>query len=132
MHGWDNVYLGTSTAANQALPDGARAPVWNGGFIETHYHLHPQFVLVQRNEIIRMSRQALPGNPGNLGNINAYSVGYRWYPFMFSRAGLAFDNEYSIVKTNGAAPLSGLGVAPMSSSAPVWSSSAFIGLDFAF
>lgn len=132
MHGWDNVYLGTSTAANQPLPDGARAPVWNGGFIETHYHLHPQFVLVQRDEIIRMSRQALPTNPGNLGNINAYSVGYRWYPFMFSRAGLAFDNEYSIVKTNGAGPLSGLGVAPMSSSAPVWSSSAFIGLDFAF
>jgi len=132
MHGWDNVYLGTSTAANQPLPDGAQAPVWNGGFIETHYHLHPQFVLVQRDEIIRMSKQALPGNPANLGNINAYSVGYRWYPIMFSRAGLAFHNEYSLVKTYGTNPLSGVGVAPFSNSAPVWSSSAFIGLDFAF
>jgi hypothetical protein len=132
MHGWDNVYLGTSTAANQPLPDGAQAPVWNGGFIETHYHFNPQFVLVQRDEFIRMSRQALPTNPGNLGNINAYSVGYRWYPFMFSRAGLAFHNEFSLVKTNGTSPLNGVGVAPLSSTAPVWSSSAFIGLDFAF
>jgi hypothetical protein len=132
LHGWDNVYLGTSTAANQPLPDGARAPVWNGGFIETHYHLHPQFVLVQRNEIIRMSQQSLPSNPGTFGNVTAYSVGYRWYPIMFSRAGLAFDNEYSLVRTNGTSPLSGLGAAPLSSSAPVWSSSTFIGLDFAF
>jgi hypothetical protein len=52
---------------------------------------------------------------------------------MFSRAGLAFDNEFSIVKTIGAAPLSGLGGAPFAGpSAPVWSTSAFIGLDFAF
>ena len=132
MHGWDNVYLGTSTAANQELPEGARAPVWNGAFIETHYHLTPQFVLVQRDEIIRMSQQALPDTPKNFGNINAYSVGYRWYPFMFSRAGLAFHNEYSLVKTYGTNPLSGLGVTPFNSSAPVWSSSALIGLDFAF
>jgi hypothetical protein len=127
MHGWDNVYLGTSTPANQALPDGAQAPSWNGGFIETHYHLTPQFVLTQRDEIIRMSKQALPDNPKNLGNINAYSVGYRWYPIMFSRAGLAFHNEYSLVKTYGS-PLTGA----FSSSVPVWSSSAYVGLDFAF
>ena len=127
MHGWDNVYLGTSTPANQALPDGAQAPSWNGGFIETHYHLTPQFVLTQRDEIIRMSKQALPDNPTNLGNINAYSVGYRWYPIMFSRAGLAFHNEYSLVKTYGS-PLTGA----FSSSVPVWSSSAYVGLDFAF
>jgi len=135
MHGWDNVYLGTSTPANQALPDGAQAPSWNGGFVETHYHFSPQLVFVQRDEIIRMSKQALPTNPRNLGNINAYTVGYRWYPIMFSRAGLAFDNEFSIVKTIGAAPLSGLGGAPFANlgpSAPVWSTSAFIGLDFAF
>jgi len=28
-----------------------------------------------------------PSIPDNQGNINAYSVGFRWYPIMFSRAG---------------------------------------------
>ncbi len=152
MHGYDNVFLGTATPANQPLAPGAQAPTWNGGFIETHYYTSPQLVLTGRYEIIRMTRQAFPSipaatgapsMPGNLGNIDAYSVGYRWYPIMFSRAGLAFHNEFSLVKTAGAIPLSGNGVGfPPLTLLPalctttrcngVWSQSMFVGLDFAF
>ena len=66
MHGKDNVFLGTGTPANQpmALPPGAQAPTWNGGFVETHYTWSPQLTLVARYEAIRLSRQAFPiGTP---------------------------------------------------------------------
>jgi len=134
QHGYDNVYLGTSTAANLPLPTGAKGPSWNGGFVETHYYVSPQLVFTQRVEFVRMSQQALPTNPSSLGNIDAYSFGYRWYPIMFSRAGLAFHNEYSIVKSIGNLPLSldGSGLPPATPTTPVWSSSAFVGFDFAF
>ena len=134
MHGHDDVYLGTSTAANQPLPSGARAPTWNSGFIETHYYANTRLVLTGRYEIIRMSQQSLLSSPTNQGNIDAYSAGFRWYPFMFSRAGLAWHSEYSIVKTIGAIPLSGngSGLAPLFPTQHVWSSSVFAGFDFAF
>lgn len=133
VHGYDNAFLGTKTAANMTLPPGAHAPAWNGGFLESHYYVSPQFVLTGRYEIIRMAQQALDTNPGNLGDIDAYSFGYRWYPFMYSRAGLAFHNEYSMARSRGTAPLSGDGVgAAFSPSSGVWSRSLLIGLDFDF
>ncbi len=132
LHGYDSAFLGTSTAANAPLPLGALAPTWNGGFVETHLHLNPQLVLTQRTEKIRMSRQALPSNPLNQGDIDAYSVGYRWYPIMFSRGGLAFHNEFSITKTQGGLPLSGTGIALPTPNTAVWSNSALAGFDLAF
>jgi len=111
------------------LPDGAMAPTWNAGFVETHLHLSPQFVFTNRFELIRMSRQALPETPLNTGNIDAYTVGYRWYPIMFSRAGIAFHNEYSIIKTQGA----GVGATPfVDPPTAAWSSSVHAGFDIAF
>ena len=139
LHGYDNVFLGNATPSNQPLllPPGARGPSWNGGFIESHYYVNPQLVFTGRYEIIRMSHQANPATPGNLGNIEAYSFGYRWYPIMFSRAGLAWHNEYSIVKTQGATPLSGDGtglpvLTPLPTNVSVRSSSIFVGFDFDF
>ena len=90
--------------------------------------------MLHRYEIIRMSQQALPGTPAKLGNIDGYSVGYRWYPIMFSRAGLAWHNEYSITRTQGAVPLSldGVGLPPLLPTNGVWSSSILLGFDFAF
>ena len=135
LHGYDNVFLGTATPANVPLPAGAQAPKWNGGFIETHYYYSPQLVLTGRYEIIRMSRQALTSNPSNLGDIDAYTAGYRWYPIMFSRAGLAWHNEFSLVKTAGSIPLSGNGVGsiPCTATCPgVWSQSLLFGFDFDF
>lgn len=130
VHGWDNAFLGTGTPANTPLPMGARGPTWNGGFVETHFTYSPQLVFVQRNEIVRMSRQVFSTDPSDLGDVDAYSFGVRYYPFMFSRAGLAIHTEYSLTRSyKSASPL------PTSTSAfgpDLRSSSVFIGLDFAF
>lgn len=100
MHGQDNVFLGNNVPANtpQALPAGAAGPTWNGGFVEAHYAYSPQLVFTGRYELVHMSRQANPGVLPNLGNVDSWTIGYRWYPIMFSRAGLAFHNEYSQAK----------------------------------
>ena len=133
VHGYENAFLGTTTPANMSLPLGAHAPTWNGGFLESHYYVSPQLVLTGRYEIIRVSQQALDSNPSDLGDIDAYSFGYRWYPFMYSRAGLAFHNEYSMARSRGIVPLSGGGVgAPFSLTSGVWSRSLLIGFDFDF
>jgi hypothetical protein len=134
LHGYDNVYLGTATAATDTLPTGAKAPQWNAGFVEGHYYVNERFVATARYELIRMSQQALPTTPSTQGNIDAYSVGVRWAPFMFSRAGLAFHGEYSVTKTIGGVPMSGdgVGLAPLDPRTAVWSNSVLLALDFDF
>ena len=79
QHGSDNAYFATSTAYPDPLPAGARSAVWNGAFVETHYVYSPQLIFIQRSEWIRMSQQAIPGTPSNLGDIDNYVVGYRYY-----------------------------------------------------
>jgi hypothetical protein len=134
MHGKDNVYLGTGTPANPAgqLPDGAQGPIWNGGFAELHYTYSPQLILVGRYETIRMAQQALPvGTPqangipvtGFLGNTDAWLAGFRFYPIMSSRAGIAWHMEYSHVRSSGTSPGTGRDVRM---------SSVMAGFDFAF
>jgi hypothetical protein len=108
MHGQDNVYLGNGIAVNDpnGLPPGAVGPTWNGGFVEAHYTVNPQFILTGRYETVRMSRQANPDLAAtpNLGNVDSFTIGYRWYPIMLSRAGLAMHNEYSQSKMGNLAP----------------------------
>jgi hypothetical protein len=123
QHGSDDAHFGAATPANQPLIAGARNPTWNGAFIEPHYTVTPQLVLFQRSEWVRMSQQAIPGTPSDLGNIDAYTFGYRWYPIMTSRAGFAFHNEYSWVRARGMAPVTG---------GDLSSSSLFFGFDFDF
>lgn len=107
MHGQDNVFLGNNVPANNpgGLPAGAAGPSWNGGFVETHYTVNPQLIFTGRYELIHMSRQASPTTLANLGNVDSFTIGYRWYPIMLSRAGLAFHNEYSQAKIGNTAPL---------------------------
>jgi len=116
------------------LAGGTQDATWNSGLLELHYYISPQMILTQRNEIIRMSNQALPATPTNLGNIDAFTFGYRWYPIMFSRAGLAFLGELSFTKTIGTVPLSGAGVGldPLSPDTPVKSTSVLLAFDFDF
>jgi hypothetical protein len=124
MHGSDD----------KDLAGGTRDATWNGALLETHYYISPQLILTQRNEIIRMSRQADPAIPKSLGNIDAFTFGYRWYPIMFSRAGLAMLGELSFTKTIGNVPLSedGVGIPPFALDTPVHSTSVLVALDFDF
>ena len=122
QHGSDNAYFATSTASPDPLPGGARSAVWNGAFVETHYVHNPQLVFIQRSEWIRMSQQAIPGTPSNLGDIDNYVFGYRYMPTMNSRAGFAIHNEYSWIRQRGTAP-DGTDLA---------SSSVLLGFDFDF
>ncbi len=119
---------------NKDLAGGTRDAIWNSGLLEVHYYVNPQLVFTQRSEIVRMSQQALSATPDNLGNIDAFTFGYRWYPIMFSRAGLAMVGELSFTKTIGTVPLSGDGVGldPLSPNTAVRSTSVLVALDFDF
>jgi len=125
IHGQDNVFLGNGIPANQPslLPPGAVGPSWNGGFIEGHYTYNPRFIFIGKYELVRMARQANPGIRGEVGNLDAWTVGYRWYPIMNTRAGLAWIQEYSRILRPGTAPLS---------SSTVSSNSILMGFDFDF
>jgi len=109
LHGADNVFLGNGVQANQpsALPPGAAGPTWNGGFAELHYTYNPQLILLSKFETVQMSRQANPTIRRNLGDVRVWTVGYRWYPIMGPRAGLAWHQEYARTLTTGTAPLTG-------------------------
>ncbi len=134
MHGHDSAYLASGLPDVNGLPPGIHAPSFNGGFIEGQYFVNPQLVFFGRFEKIDVGQQVLSSNPGDYGNVTAYSVGYRYYPIMFSRAGLAWHNEYSITKSIGIVPESGDGTMfpPIANTQGVWSSSIFIGFDFDF
>jgi hypothetical protein len=116
QHGSDNAWFGacygdvidTGECNNTTgvLPEGARNPTWNGAFVETHFVWSPQLTLIQRSEWVRMSQQAFADMPSNLGNIDNYLVGYRYNPFMTSRAGFAFHNEFSWFRQRGTSPVS--------------------------
>jgi hypothetical protein len=40
----------------------------------------------------------------DLGNISTYTIGYRYNPFMTSRAGFAWHNEYNWLHQDGTSP----------------------------
>ncbi len=135
QHGQDNAWFGagygdliggTTTLNNTpgaTLPAGARAPTWNGYMVETHYVYNPQLIFIQRSEWERMSQQSSAALPSNLGNIDMYTVGFRYYPIMTPRAGFAFHNEYSWFRQRGTSPVTGTDLT---------SSSLLLGWDFDF
>jgi hypothetical protein len=96
--------LAPNNTPGTTLPPGTRSPSWNGGFVETHWVQNPQLVFIQRSEWVRMSQQAIPGTPSNLGNLDNYVFGVRYMPFMNARAGFAWHNEYSWIRQRGGAP----------------------------
>ncbi len=116
QHGWDNAWFGqgygdfidaiagNNNTPGTALPPGSRAPIWNGVLVEPHYVYSPQLIFIGRYETIRMSQQSSPGTPSNFGNISTYTVGYRYNPFMTSRAGFAWHNEYNWLHSDGTGP----------------------------
>lgn len=142
LHGYDNGTLANfgfgltqPTAPPSPLPAPYRAAVWNGGFIEGQYIISPQWVIIGRYEMVRMAQQADPDiTPGNVGNLDAFTIASRWNPFMFSRAGLALQQEYSWVRSHGITNQGGVfgAVPPCSPTCEVSSSSIFFGVDFDF
>jgi hypothetical protein len=122
-----DIITGTCDPANNnttgVLPPGTRNPTWNGAFVETHFVWNPQFTIFQRSEWVRMSQQAIPGTPSNLGNIDNYVFGYRYNPFMTSRAGFAIHNEYSWIRQRGTSPVTATDLS---------SNSLMLGFDFDF
>jgi hypothetical protein len=101
------------------LPVGSRAPSWNGATFEAHYVYSPQLIFIGRYELERVSQQAngagytgvgptglLGASPSNLGNITNYVIGYRYNPFMTSRAGFAWHNEFNVLHQDGTGPVS--------------------------
>jgi hypothetical protein len=116
QHGSDSAWFGQGygdfidgVAANNNLPGttlpvGSRNPTWNGVLFEPHYVVSPQMIFIGRYETIRMSQQSTPGTPSNVGNISTYTLGYRYNPFMTSRAGFAYHGEYNWFHWDGAAP----------------------------
>jgi hypothetical protein len=133
QHGWDDAWFGqgygdpidVAGAPNNlpgtGLPVGSQAPTWNGVTAEAHYIYSPQLIFIGRFETIRMSRQAdgaaytatntvgLTGPaPSNFGNITTYTAAFRYNPFMTSRAGFAWHNEYNWLHQDGTGPTLGL------------------------
>jgi len=102
---------------------GFRRPTWNGAFVETHYVWNPQFIIIQRSEWVRMSQQADPTVPSNLGNLDNYVFGWRYNPFMNNRAGFALHNEYSWLRQHGTSPVT---------NTDLTGSSLMLGFDFDF
>ena len=121
------------------LPVGAQTPTWNGATFEGHYVYSPQLIFIGRYEFEKMSQQAngaactaCTGGAGagpsasNLGNISTYTIGFRYNPFMTSRAGLAWHNEYNWLHQDGTGPVIGL------PSANINTGEVLTGLDFDF
>ena len=143
QHGWDNAWFGqgygdliggTVTGNNvpgTVLPVGSQAPSWNGVLIEPHYVYSPQLIFIGRYETISMSKQAngaasATPSPSNFGNISTYTVGFRYNPFMTSRAGFAWHNEYNWLHQDGTGPTLGL------NSVNINTSEVLTGFDFDF
>src|ERR1700722_16135031 len=127
--GYGDFIDGVSSVNNTpgtVLPPGSRSPSWNGVLFEAHYIYSPQLIFIGRYETIRMSQQSTPGTPSNLGNISTYTIGYRYNPFMTSRAGFAWHNEYNWLHQDGTGPTLGL------TSANINTSELLIGFDFDF
>ena len=122
----DNVFIANGVGANLgggALPAGAQGPQWNTGTFEAHFTYSPRLFFIGRYELVRMARQVLATNPSDLGDTDVFTVGYRYYPFMHSRAGFAWHQEFASMKTKKTSPVNGLDQR---------TSSYFMGFDFAF
>jgi hypothetical protein len=136
MHAYDNAFLANGIPSN--TPGGltgttAQAAIWNGGFAEFQYVVSPQWDIMFRYEGIRMAQQANSTFPSGQSNMDAFTIASRWNPFMFSRAGLAIQQEYSVVRSNGVTNLGGaLSPSGCAGICTVTTQSLFFGFDFDF
>jgi len=110
------------------LPAGSRSPVWNGYTFEARYVYSPQMIFIARYEAERMSQQATPGTASNLGNVNNYTIAYRYNPFMTPRAGMALHAEFNVFHQDGTGPTNPTTLGATNTN----TSELLLGLDFDF
>ncbi|HTR22005.1 MAG TPA: hypothetical protein VMH88_14225, partial [Gemmatimonadales bacterium] len=124
----------THASDDAALGGGTQKPTWNTALLEVHYSATARLLVQGRYEMVRMSEQADPAIPKTFGDVDAVVLGFRAYPFMFSRDGMAIHGEFAMTNTTGMAPLSGdgSGVDALDPATKIKSLSVFIGMDFAF
>jgi hypothetical protein len=117
-----------------ALGGGTQKPAWNSALLEAHYVATPRLMVQGRYELLRMSKQADPAIPKTFGNADALALGFRAYPFLFSRDGMAIHGEFALTNTTGMAPLSGdgSGVDAADPATKIRSLSFLLAFDFAF
>ncbi len=123
QHGWDNVWFGQGygdligRAAVQQQPAWDNASSGRAGTdlerrsFRTALRVQPaadlhRAVRDDSNVAPVYGRSALRPLP-NLGNISTYTVGIRYNPFMTSRAGFAWHNEYNWLHQDGTGPMAG-------------------------
>jgi hypothetical protein len=136
-----------NNAPGTPLSTGAQSPSWNGVTFEARYVYSPQLVFLAVYEAERMSQQAngqgcasatinVPclatpygtgPSPSNFGNIDNYTIGYRYNPFMTSRAGFAWHNEFNVFKQTGTGPTT-----PAGTPTNLTISELLLGIDFDF
>jgi hypothetical protein len=136
-----------NNAPGTTLPVGSQSPSWNGATFEGHYIYSPQLIFIGRYEVEKMSQQANGAgcealmtclsastgtytagtSPSNFGNISTYTIGFRYNPFMTSRAGLAWHNEYNWLHQDGTGPSLTPGVLTNLNTSEI-----LMGLDFDF
>src|ERR1019366_6341011 len=118
----DGVAVNNNTPGTVLTP-GSRAPTWNGVLFEPNNATNPSPIFIGRMKTTKRPKQSTPGTPSNLGNITSYTVGYRYNPFMTSRAGLAWHTEYNWFHQDGTSPVSNTNLT---------SSELLLGFDFDF
>lgn len=126
--------LVTHAQDDAALGGSTEKPAWNTALLEAHYVATPRLMVQGRYELLRMSKQADPAIPKSFGNADAFAVGFRAYPFLFSRDGMAIHGELALTNTTGMAPLSGdgSGVDAADPATKIRSLSFLLAFDFAF
>jgi hypothetical protein len=123
----DDAYLANGLAADgTALAPGLQNAVWNTGTFEAHYTYSPKLFFLGRYELVRMSQQAQATNTNDFGNVDVFTVGYRYYPFIHSRAGFAWHQEFATLHSKGT------GVDSTGAPLDQRFNSLFMGFDFAF
>ena len=117
------------------IAGGTQNASWNSFLLEAHYFVNPQMMLLGRGDFLRMSKQGDPATPKTQGNTDAITLGVRYYPIMFSRAGLAWHTEVSFGKATGVTPMNGIGNpvdAPPLPGTVIHTTSVLTALDFDF
>lgn len=109
LHNLELLPMVMHATEDKALGAGVQNASWNSFLLEAHYFVNPQLMLMGRGDFVRMSKQGDPAIPKTQGNTDAFTIGYRYYPIMFSRAGLAWHTELSFGKAIGVTPMNGIG-----------------------